>query len=61
VLISCGGLLTLNCAGPIENKYGIPVVTSTQSSFWKAMGLAGDKGFVADKGKMLQKSAAATV
>ena len=61
VLISCGGLLTLNCAEPIEQKYGIPVVTSTQSSFWKAMGLAGDKGFVADKGKMLQKSAAATV
>jgi len=61
VLISCGGLLTLNCAEPIEQKYGIPVVTSTQSSFWKAMGLAGDKGFVAGKGKMLEKSAAATV
>ena len=61
VLISCGGLLTLNCAEPIEKKYGIPVVTSTQSSFWKAMGLAGDKGLVADKGKMLQKSAAASV
>ena len=61
VLISCGGLLTLNCAEPIEQKYGIPVVTSTQSSFWKAMGLAGDKGLVADKGKMLQKSAAASV
>ena len=36
VLISCGGLMTLGCAVPIEDKHGIPVVTSTQSAFWKA-------------------------
>ena len=47
VLISCGGLMTLGCAVPIEQKHGIPVVTSTQSAFWKALRLAGDSGHVA--------------
>ena len=44
VLISCGGLMTLGCAEPIEQRHGIPVVTSTQSAFWKALRLAGDSG-----------------
>jgi arylmalonate decarboxylase len=58
VLISCGGLLTLGCAEPIERRHGIPVVTSTQSAFWKAMRLAGDSGHVAGRGKMLEQSQA---
>ena len=57
VLISCGGLLTLGCADPIERRHGIPVVTSTQSAFWKAMRLAGDSGQVAGRGRMLAQSA----
>ena len=57
VLISCGGLLTLGCAEPIEQKHGIPVVTSTQSAFWLAMRLAGDSGHVAGRGRMLEQSA----
>ena len=56
MLISCGGLLTLGCAEPIEQRHGIPVVTSTQSAFWKAMRLAGDSGHVAGRGKMLAQS-----
>ncbi len=56
VLISCGGLMTLGCAVPIEHKHGIPVVTSTQSAFWKALRLAGDSGHVPDRGRMLAKS-----
>jgi arylmalonate decarboxylase len=56
VLISCGGLLTLGCAEPIERRYGIPVVTSTQSAFWKAMRLAGESGHVAGRGRMLEQS-----
>jgi arylmalonate decarboxylase len=60
VLISCGGLRTLGCAVPIEQRYGIPVVTSTQSAFWKALRLAGDSGYLPDRGRMLgQKTAAA--
>ena len=53
VLISCGGLKTLGCAVPIEQRYGIPVVTSTQSAFWKALRLAGDNGHLPDRGRML--------
>jgi maleate cis-trans isomerase len=45
---------------PIEQRYGIPVVTSTQSAFWKALRLAGDSGYLPDRGRMLgQKTAAA--
>jgi arylmalonate decarboxylase len=58
VLISCGGLLTLGCAEPIEKRHGVPVVTSTQSAFWKAMRLAGDSGHVAGRGRMLAQSQA---
>ena len=58
MLISCGGLLTLGCAEPIEKRHGIPVVTSTQSAFWKAMRLAGDSGHVAGRGQMLAQSQA---
>jgi arylmalonate decarboxylase len=61
VLISCGGLKTLGCAVPIEQRYRIPVVTSTQSAFWKALRLAGDTGHLPDRGRMLaQTSPAAT-
>ena len=53
VLISCGGLLTLGVAEPIEQRHGIPVVTSTQAAFWSAMRLVGDSGHVAGRGRML--------
>jgi arylmalonate decarboxylase len=58
LLISCGGLLTLGVADPIEKRHGIPVVTSTQSSFWQAMGLAGESGRIPGRGRMLEQSAA---
>jgi arylmalonate decarboxylase len=60
VLISCGGLKTLGCAVPIEQRYGIPVVTSTQSAFWKALRLAGDTGHLPDRGRMLGQRSPAT-
>jgi arylmalonate decarboxylase len=58
VLISCGGLKTLGCAVPLEQRHGIPVVTSTQSAFWKALRLAGDSGQIPDRGRMLKQAAA---
>lgn len=58
VLISCGGLKTLGCAVPLERRHGIPVVTSTQSAFWKALRLAGESGCIADRGRMLAQAAA---
>ena len=56
VLVSCGGLMTLGCAVPLEQRHGIPVVTSTQSAFWKALRLAGDSGHLPDRGQMLAQS-----
>jgi arylmalonate decarboxylase len=58
VLISCGGLRTLNCAQPIEQRCGLPVVTSTQSAFWAALGLVGETGKISGYGRMLEQSAA---
>ncbi len=58
VLISCGGLKTLGCAVPIEQRHGIPVVTSTQSAFWKALRLAGESGRISDRGRMLAQTSA---
>jgi len=59
LLISCGGLQTLGCAVPIERSHGIPVVTSTQSAFWKALRLAGASGRLPDRGRMLAQTLAA--
>jgi arylmalonate decarboxylase len=56
VLISCGGLKTLGCAVPIEQRHGIPVVTSTQSAFWKALRLTGESGHLSDRGRMLAQA-----
>ena len=54
LLISCGGLRTLNCADPLEKKRGlVPVVTSTQSAFWKALQLVGESGRLSGYGRML--------
>ena len=58
MLISCGGLLTLGCAEPIEQRHGIPVVTSTQSAFWEAMRLVGESGQVAGRGRCWRKHSA---
>jgi arylmalonate decarboxylase len=58
VLISCGGLRTLNCAEPIEKRCGLPVVTSTQSAFWAALGLVGESGRIPGYGRMLAEQPA---
>jgi arylmalonate decarboxylase len=61
LLISCGGLRTLGVAKPLEQRHGIPVVSSTQAAFWAAMRLVGDDGKIADRGRLLQQPAAAGV
>ena len=58
VLISCGGLRTLNVAKPIEERCGIPVVSSTQAAFWAALRLVGNSGQLAGYGRMLEQSSA---
>jgi arylmalonate decarboxylase len=58
VLISCGGLQTLRVAQPIEDRFGLPVVTSTQSAFWKALQLVDESGKLSGFGRMLGEAKA---
>ncbi len=50
LLISCGGLRTLGVAKPLEERHGVPVVSSTQAAFWAALRLVGESGHVAGRG-----------
>ena len=61
LLISCGGLRTYGAAAPLEDRHGIPVVSSTQAAFWAAMRLVGQSGHVADRGRLLAQGAPAPV
>ncbi len=56
MLISCGGLRTLGVAKPIEDKEGIPVVTSTPACFWAAMRLVGESGYYPGHGRLLEQA-----
>jgi arylmalonate decarboxylase len=57
ILISCGGLRTLGVAKPLEDRHGIPVVSSTPAAFWAAMRLVGESGRIGGYGRMLEQSA----
>jgi arylmalonate decarboxylase len=57
VLISCGGLRTLGVAKPLEDRHGLPVVSSTPAAFWAAMRLVGESGHVAGHGRLLEQAA----
>jgi arylmalonate decarboxylase len=41
LLISCGGLLTLDIHVPLEDKLGLPVTSSSPAGFWDLMRAAG--------------------
>ncbi len=53
LLISCGGLRTLRVAKPLEDRHGIPVVSSMPASFWSAMRLAGMPSRISGCGRLL--------
>lgn len=55
-LISCGGLRTLTVAKPVEERCHIPVVSSTPASFWAAMRLVGESGYMAGHGQLLEQA-----
>lgn len=57
LLISCGGLRTLNVTAPIEASAGIPVVSSMPASFWSAMRLVGQDARLAGHGRLLAEIA----
>jgi arylmalonate decarboxylase len=56
LLISCGGLKTLGVAKPIEDRHGIPVVSSTPAAFWAALRLVGESGHLSGHGRLLEQS-----
>jgi len=41
ILISCGGLLTLDAIRVVEARLGVPVVSSSPAGFWDVMQVAG--------------------
>ncbi len=41
ILLSCGGLLTLDAIPEVERRVGLPVVSSSPAGFWDAVRLAG--------------------
>lgn len=56
MLVSCGGLRTLHAGKKIENKLGVPVVSSMPAALWQAVRLAGDSGYVKGCGALLEAS-----
>jgi arylmalonate decarboxylase len=58
ILISCGGLRTLNVAKPLEQRFGLPVVSSTPAAFWAAMQLTGQSGRLEGYGRLLEQASA---
>ena len=57
LLISCGGLRTLPVGKTVEERFGVPVVSSTPAAFWKAMRIAGESGQVSGYGRLLEQAA----
>jgi arylmalonate decarboxylase len=54
VLIVCGGLRTLDVTPSIEERCGVPVVSSMPAAFWAAMRLVGESGHIgAGYGRLL--------
>ena len=56
ILISCGGLRTLGVARPLEQEFGIPVVSSATAAFWAAMRLVGDSGYLGGYGQLFESA-----
>lgn len=53
LLVACGGLPTLGIAQPLEERYGIPVVSSTPAALHQAMQLVGQDGRLSGHGRLL--------
>lgn len=56
LLISCGGLRTLNVQKPLEDKHGLPVVSSTPAALWDAVRLGGHSGKVKGYGQLFEQA-----
>ena len=54
LLISCGGLRTLEAGRRVEEKHSVPVVSSTESAYWAAVRLIGENGRFPGYGRLLE-------
>ena len=54
LLISCGGLRTLEAGKRVEAKHGVPVVSSTESAYWAAVRMVGESGRCPGYGRLLE-------
>ncbi|HZU07754.1 MAG TPA: aspartate/glutamate racemase family protein [Chloroflexota bacterium] len=52
ILLSCGGLRTLEVTVPLEAACGVPVVSSTPAAFWAAVRLVGHDGRAPGYGRL---------
>jgi arylmalonate decarboxylase len=56
ILISCGGLRTLDVTVPLENACGVPVISSTPAAFWAAVRLVGLSGAAPGYGRLFEST-----
>jgi len=56
LLVSCGGLRTLELVAPLEQQCGVPVVSSTPHALWAGMRLLGLRVKAPGYGRLLAKS-----
>jgi arylmalonate decarboxylase len=59
LLVSCGGLRTLELIAPLETSTGMPVISSTPHGLWAGARLLGLTGEAAGYGSLLSRRAAA--
>ena len=55
LFISCGGLRTLDITVPLEERTGLPVVSSATAGAWAALRLIGRGGRAAGYGRLLDR------
>jgi len=55
VLVSCGGFRTLELIAPIEERTGVPVISSMPHGLWAGARLVGMSGAAPGYGTLLSK------
>jgi arylmalonate decarboxylase len=53
LLVSCGGLSTIDLVVPLEERCRVPVVTSTEHALWHSVRFAGHDGHVEGFGRVI--------
>jgi maleate cis-trans isomerase len=55
ILLSCAGMRTFEIHNALEEKTGVPVVTSNQAALWHALRLAGIKDTIPSLGRLFRE------